>query len=85
MENGSNVPALRDLFELEGSPADRRPLPEGPFRGETVLLTGAGGSLGRALARRLAELPLEGLLLLDTSEHGLTTLEDDLEGRSLAG
>jgi FlaA1/EpsC-like NDP-sugar epimerase len=81
MKNGSNVPAMRDLFGPEGSPADRRRLPEGPFRGETVLLSGAGGSLGRPVARRLAELPLEGLLLLDTSEHGLTTLENDLEDR----
>lgn len=48
-------------------------------RGRTVLLTGAGGTVGQALAQRLIELPVRRLLLLDTSEHGLVCLKDQLE------
>lgn len=53
------------------------------FRQHAVLLTGAGGTVGSALAQRLASLPLRQLLLLDTSEHGLVRLKDQLDrGRS---
>lgn len=85
MQPEPSTPAMTDLFGEEEPPAEAsasgEPLPEAAFRGETVLVTGAAGSLGRALAAQLAGLPLEGLLLLDTSEHGLASLKDGLEER----
>ena len=48
------------------------------FRGKRVLITGGGGYLGSALARALAGLGLEQLVLLDTAEYGLYRLEQDL-------
>lgn len=72
---------MAELFgetEPQAEPSDtgRSPLRKA-FRGETVLVTGAAGSLGRALAARLAALPLEGLLPLDTNEQGLFRLKKD--------
>jgi len=64
---------------LEAAPA---PLQEAA-RGQTVLLTGAGGTIGEALARRLCRLPLQRLLLLDTSEHGLVRLKDQIDRQDL--
>ena len=64
---------------LEAAPA---PLQEAA-RGQTVLLTGAGGTIGEALARRLCRLPLQRLLRLDTSEHGLVRLKDQIDRQDL--
>ena len=71
---------MADLFP---SWAARRPcaLPSAALRGQTVLVTGAGGSLGAALARRLSGLPLRRLVLVDTSEHSLVRLRQRLEAR----
>ena len=46
--------------------------------GRSVLITGAGGFLGSALARALATVPVRRLVLLDISEYGLYRLEQDL-------
>jgi FlaA1/EpsC-like NDP-sugar epimerase len=87
MQHRVDMPGMEELFgeeEPQAEPSDTEcSLPKKAFRGEAVLVTGAAGSLGRALASRLAELPLEGLLLLDTSEHGLASLKEDLEGERL--
>lgn len=87
MQHRAHAPSMAELFgetEPQAEPSDtgRSPLRKA-FRGEMVLVTGAAGSLGRALAARLAALPLEGLLLLDTSEHGLASLKEDLEEKRL--
>ncbi len=41
------------------------------FHGKTVLVTGAGGSIGSEIARRLASMPLKHLLLVGHSEQPL--------------
>ena len=83
MVDADAVPSLTALYpEMGQSPPSAAQEPtamEEAVRGRTVLLTGAGGSLGRALARRLATLPADRLLCLDTSEQGLVHLRDDLE------
>lgn len=48
------------------------------FEGASVLLTGAGGSLGAALALRLAGLGLKRLFLLERSERALYDLTQRL-------
>lgn len=57
--------------------ADRR-----AFRGRRVLVTGAGGSIGAALARQIAELGPSCLVLLDQSELALFQVERELVERS---
>ena len=76
----ASAPSLADLFP---SRADREPppLPTALLRDQSVLVTGAGGSLGGALARQLAALPLRRLILVDTSEHGLVQLQRRIDAR----
>jgi FlaA1/EpsC-like NDP-sugar epimerase len=71
-------PSMADLFPAEGG-QEPLPLPSAALKGQTVLVTGAGGSLGAALAHQLASLPLRRLVLVDTSEHGLVQLQHRLE------
>ena len=52
--------------------------------GKRILITGAGGYIGSALAKALAALPVELLICLDISEYGLYRLEQDLQECSAA-
>lgn len=49
------------------------------FKTRTVLLTGAGGSIGSELSRQLADIGPRHLVLADMSEQNLYQLEQDLE------
>ena len=53
-------------------------------RGRRVLITGAGGSIGAALARRILESSPKRLILLDHSERALYGLQCELDGRESA-
>lgn len=64
-------------------------LPLGPqeldgFREKRVLITGAGGYLGSALARALSTQSIRRLVLIDTAEHGLYKLEQRLRRTAAA-
>jgi FlaA1/EpsC-like NDP-sugar epimerase len=48
------------------------------FRGRTVLVTGAAGSIGSELVRQALRFPLRRLILLDHNENGLFHLEREL-------
>ena len=85
-------PSLREIpwRDFLARPAFEAPPPEALsalFHAPT-LVTGAGGSIGSALARRLARFPLHSLLLLESSENNLyelqRSLEDDSEAASRA-
>jgi FlaA1/EpsC-like NDP-sugar epimerase len=51
--------------------------------GKRVLITGAGGFIGSALARAFTSIPIESLLLLDNSEHGLYLLDQQFQASDL--
>ncbi len=50
------------------------------LRQERILVTGAGGSIGSALALRLAGIAPRGLVLLESSESGVFALQAALAG-----
>jgi FlaA1/EpsC-like NDP-sugar epimerase len=51
------------------------------IRGETVLVTGAGGSIGSELCRQIAEVGPAQLLLVERSEPALFAIEQELRRR----
>jgi FlaA1/EpsC-like NDP-sugar epimerase len=54
-----------------------------PLRHASILVTGAGGSIGSALSMRLAALGCKELLLLDSSEQSLHHLQSTLNSAQL--
>ncbi len=69
--------AIEDLLGRDPVP----PLPEllGPgLRNAMVCVTGAGGSIGSELCRQILQLAPKALILLDTSEPALYSLEQEL-------
>lgn len=57
-------------------------LMSGAIRGRTVMVTGAGGSIGSELCRQLAALEPAALLLLELSEYALYEVHRELESRA---
>ncbi|MGC8550558.1 MAG: polysaccharide biosynthesis protein [Acidobacteriaceae bacterium] len=67
----------KSLLQREPAPADQATL-AAPFLGKRILITGAAGSIGSALARYMAFFQPQHLVLLDSAEHGLYELQNDL-------
>ena len=65
---------------LNGRGAATRPHPAvlEAFSGRTVLITGAGGSIGAELSRQVAALPAARLLLLDRDENSIFEISNQL-------
>lgn len=63
----------RDSISLDNSAAAQ------VFSGKTILVTGAGGSIGSELARQLAKLKPERLILLDIYENNIYAVEQELK------
>ncbi len=55
----------------------------GVITGKTVLVTGAGGSIGSELCRQLYNLAPERLIMLDRDENGLHAVQLSIEGKAL--
>ncbi len=49
------------------------------LRNKTVLITGAGGSIGSELCRQIIKFSPASLILIDISEHALYTVNEDLK------
>lgn len=58
---------------------------EALIHGKTILITGAGGSIGSELARQVHSLRPARLVLVDRAESPLYTIQRELEVRSLHG
>lgn len=67
----------RDLIAREPQPLDED-LIQDYVKGATVLVTGAGGSIGSELCRQLANFAPGRLLLLDANEYNLYSLHMEL-------
>lgn len=55
------------------------------FRDRCVLITGAGGSIGSELARQIARLPVDRVLLLDQDENAMFAIHGELSLSSRTG
>jgi FlaA1/EpsC-like NDP-sugar epimerase len=73
-----------DIEDLLGRPSVEPDvdLMERAIRGRTIMVTGAGGSIGSELCRQLVTLSPGTLLLFDISEFGLYEIHRELEARS---
>jgi FlaA1/EpsC-like NDP-sugar epimerase len=67
---------LIDRAAVEGTP---HPAVLRALDGRTVLITGAGGSIGAELARQVANLPASRLVLLDQDENSIFETEGQLK------
>ena len=72
---------IADLLGRDSVPA-RENLLEHCIKGQTVLVTGAGGSIGSELCRQILLLKPTQLLLLDHSEFNLYSILSELEQRA---
>ncbi|MBU6406183.1 MAG: polysaccharide biosynthesis protein [Alphaproteobacteria bacterium] len=62
--------------DLLGRPVRPMQAPLSVLRGRRIMITGAAGSIGRALALRLAQCAPRSLCLVDVSDHGLVETMD---------
>jgi len=75
--------AIEDLLGRELS----EPIPEllqAAVQGEAVLVTGAGGSIGSALCRRVLSQRPKALVLLERNEFALYAIHQELHGKAWA-
>jgi len=72
---------IEDLLGRDSVEPDRE-LMKRSVGAQVVMVTGAGGSIGSEICRRLLELNPAALLLFDSSESGLYEIDRDLRGRS---
>ncbi len=81
----SRLPESIDWYRFLGRPRLAQPTSRvvEELRQERILVTGAGGSIGSALAVRLAEIAPRQLVLLESSEGALFALQRALAGTAI--
>lgn len=70
---------LEDVLGRDPVHIDTRQM-EKFYRGKTVLVTGAAGSIGSELCRQMSRFPLQRLIALDIDETALFWLQKDIQG-----
>lgn len=73
---------IKDLLSRAPKSTDLEAI-RGVFSGRTVLVTGAGGSIGSELCRQIAGLKPNRLVMLDASEYNLYRIELELREKGL--
>lgn len=71
---------IEDLLGRDAVPPNQQLLSKN-IRNKTVLVTGAGGSIGSELCRQILTLNPDRLILIDHSEYNLYTIDQDLQKR----
>jgi UDP-N-acetyl-D-glucosamine 4,6-dehydratase len=74
--------SIEDLLARQPKDLDKKVIKEF-IKGKTILITGAGGSIGSELARQCIKYDAKHLLLLDHSEYNLYKIEQELEGKNI--
>ena len=69
---------MNDLLDREVVPANPELLKENIYN-KTVLVTGAGGSIGSEICRQALKLSPKSIILVDTSEHSLYLVYQELK------
>ena len=75
---------IEDLLGRDPVPPDDELLHRN-VRGKTVLVTGAGGSIGSELCRQIVKLGPRTLVLVESSEFALYTIHQELQPLAAAG
>ena len=71
--------ALKQAVQITSQP---HPAVVDAFRDRTVLITGAGGSIGSELSRQVSRLPVERVVLLDQDENAIFLIHSELSSNA---
>lgn len=74
---------IEDLLRREAVPVDLSAV-QGYLRGRTVLVTGAGGSIGSELVRQIVRCGVKRVIALGRGENSIYTLLEDLKANGVA-
>jgi multifunctional beta-oxidation protein len=72
-----DVNIVEKLEQSRSLPSNKQSSPETRFDGQTVIVTGAGGGLGRAYALMFARLGAD-VVVNDVSEKGCAAVVDEI-------
>lgn len=72
--------SVSDLLARESKDLDKEAITEF-IKGKTVLITGAGGSIGSEIVRQCIRFQAKKLILLDHSEYNLYQIEQEIEDK----
>ena len=71
--------AIKKAVQVNSQP---HPAVVDAFRGRSVLITGAGGSIGSELSRQVSRLPVDQLVMLDQDENAIFEMHSELSSNT---